>query len=235
MAVRTTRYHTTSHVVAQTLEAYNREARLFLTRWGKPRYKRPALLVELLTLVPKHAVLLDLGCGGGQDARYLKTAGYCVIGLDCTLLLLRFGKTRVPSVPLVLADMRFLPVRSGSLGGIWAAASLMHLPKPAAIQVLRELHRLVGSGELLAATVTYGTNSRILERGWIPGRYFARWRKTELARALRSAGWEIVTLKVVTNQERKGRWLNLLARRPPVESTRCDRMDGNTRVCLSKR
>lgn len=235
MAIRKRRYHTTSRVVAQTLETYDREARLFLTRWGKRRYKRPALLVDWLALLPPRAVLLDLGCGGGQDARYLKAAGYCVIGLDCTLPLLRFGKTRAPSVPLVLADMRSLPVRSGSLGGIWAAASLMHLPKPAAFQVLRELLRLVGSGGLLAVTVTYGTRSRILERGWIPGRYFARWRKTELARALRSAGWEIVTIKVVTNQERKGRWLNLLARRPPVESTRCDRMGGKTRVCLSNR
>jgi SAM-dependent methyltransferase len=225
MAIRKTRYHTTSRVVAQTIETYDREVRLFLTRWGKRRYKRPALLVDWLALLPPRAVLLDLGCGGGQDARYLKAAGYCVIGLDCTLPLLRFGKTRAPSVPLVLADMRSLPVRSGSLGGIWAAASLMHLPKPAAFQVLRELHHLVGSGGLLAATVTYGTRSRILERGWIPGRYFARWRKTELANALRSTGWEIVTLRVATNQERKGRWLNLLARRPPVESIRCDRVD----------
>lgn len=216
MAVHTTRYHTTSRVVAQTLATYDREARLFLTRWGKRRYRRPALLVEWLTLLPKPAVLLDLGCGGGQDARYLKAAGYCVIGLDRTLPLLRFGKTRAPSLPLVLADMRSLPVRSGSLDGIWAAASLLHLPKPAAVQVLRELYRLVGSGGLLAATVTYGTRSRILERGWIPGRYFARWRKAELASALRSAGWEIMTLRVVTNQERKGRWLNLLARRPLV-------------------
>ena len=217
MAVRKMRYHTTSRLVAQTLETYDREARLFLTRWGKRRYKRPALLVNWLALLPPRAVLLDLGCGGGQDAHYLKAAGYCVIGLDCTLPLLRFGKTRAPSVPLVLADMRSLPVRSGSLSGIWAAASLMHLPKPAAFQVLRELHCLMGSGGLLAMTVTYGTRSRILERGWIPGRYFARWRKAELASVLHRAGWEIVMLKVVTNQERKGRWLNLLAQRRPVE------------------
>jgi hypothetical protein len=34
-----------------------------------------------------------------------------------------------------------------------------------------------------------------------------------------------VTLKVVINQERKGRWLNLLAPRPPVESIRRRRVD----------
>jgi SAM-dependent methyltransferase len=216
MAVRTTTHHTTSRVVAQTLETYDRDARLFLTRWGKPRYKRPALLVEWLTLLPKRAVLLDLGCGGGQDTRYLKAAGYRVIGLDRTLPLLRFGKKRSPFVPFILADIRSLPLRTASLDGIWAAASLMHLPKAAAVQVLMELYGRVGSGGVLAATVTYGTRSRILERGWIPGRYFARWRKSELASALRSAGWETLTLRVASNQERKGRWLNLLARRPLV-------------------
>src|ERR1700682_4319687 len=102
MTIRPTPHHTTSRVVAQTLETYDRDARLFLTRWGKLRYKRPALLVEWLTLLPKRAVLLDLGCGGGQDTRYLKAAGYRVIGLDRTLPLLRFGKKRSPFVPLIL-------------------------------------------------------------------------------------------------------------------------------------
>ena len=216
MAVHPTPHHTTSRVVAQTLEAYDREARLFLTRWGKPRYNRSALLVEWLPLLPQRAILLDLGCGGGQDTRYLKAVGHRVMGLDRTMPLLRFGKKRFPFVPLILADMRVLPFRTCSLDGIWAAASLMHLPKASAIDVLVQLWRCVRPGGVLAATVTYGTRSQILERGWIPGRYFARWRKSELARALRRAGWEIVTLRVVTNQERKGRWLNLLARRPLV-------------------
>lgn len=216
MAVRTTPHHTTSRVVAQTLETYDRDARLFLTRWGKPRYKRPALLAEWLTLLPNGAVLLDLGCGGGQDTRYLKAVGHRVMGLDRTLPLLRFGRKRAPSVPLIFADMRALPLRTGCLDGIWAAGSLMHLPKAATMDVLVTLCRCLRTGGVLAATVTYGTRSRILERGWIPGRYFARWRKSEFARALRRAGWEILALRVVTNQERKGRWLNLLARRPLV-------------------
>ncbi len=212
MAVRPTPHHTTSRVVAQTLEIYDRDARLFLTRWGRPRYKRPPLLAEWLTLLPQRAVLLDLGCGGGQDTRYLKAAGYRVIGLDRTLPLLQFAQKRAPSVPLILADMRALPVRAASLGGIWAAASLMHLPKEVAMDVLVRLHRCLRPGGVLAATVTYGTRSRVQGRGWIPGRYFARWRKAELTRALHRAGWEVQMLRVATNQERKGRWINLIAR-----------------------
>ncbi len=213
MAFHLRQQHTTSRVVAQTLEVYGRQAHQFLARWGKPRYKRPALLAELLGLLPKHAVLLDLGCGGGQDARYLAMRGYRVIGIDRVLPLLQFSKKRPPPVQLLLADMRAMPIQAGSLDGIWAAASLMHLPKVVARDTLFTLRDCLRPGGLLAATVTYGARSQILKRGWIPGRYFARWRKVELACALRHAGWRIVSLRVVNNRERKGRWINVIAER----------------------
>ena len=96
---------------------------------------------------------------------------------------------------------------------IIAPASLIHLPKPDARRILIDLYRLVRPGGLFAATVTHGVKSRLVTDGWLPGRYFSRWRKDELARAVRRAGWNILELKVITNRERKGRWLNLLAQK----------------------
>jgi hypothetical protein len=100
-----------------------------------------------------------------------------------------------------------------SFDGLWTAASLMHLPKPDARHTLTDLYRLIRPGGLFAATVTYGVTSRLVTDGWVPGRYFARWRKDEFARAVRQAGWLLLELGVVTNRERKGRWPNLLAQR----------------------
>ena len=213
MADRSTTHHTTINAVAQTLLTYEKDAEAFLRQWGRKKYKRPALLREWVTLLPKRAVVLDLGCGAGQDARYLATFGHRVIGLDRTLSLLQFAKQRSPVVPLILADLRSLPVRPGRLDGVWAAASLIHVPKSVARQVLRKLRDCVQPDGLLAATVTHGWNSRIKQGGWMPGRYFARWKKDELGRALQRAGWQILSLGVVSNRERKGRWINVIARR----------------------
>jgi len=213
MTDRPTTHHTTSHVVAQTLETYERDARLFLTRWGRRKYKRPPLLAEWVTLLPDQAVLLDLGCGGGQDARYLHRVGHRVLALDRTTALLRFAKARAPSVPFILADMRSIPVRTGTLDGIWAAASLIHLPKRNVAGLLATLRRLLKPAGLLAATLTHGTNSRVTRTGWMPGRFFARWKKEELTQALRRTGWKVLSIRVVSNQERKGRWINVIARR----------------------
>lgn len=203
----------TTQLVLQTIDAYERSAKECLARWSKRRHRRPPLLVEWLRYLPAGASLLDLGCGGGQDSNVLGQRGYRVVGVDRASALLSAGRCRYRSLPLICADLRNLPFQATSFDGLWAAASLMHLPKPVARRILADLCKLVRPGGLLAATVTYGVKSRLVTDGWVPGRYFARWRKDELARAVRRAGWTILELNVVANRERKGRWLNLLAQK----------------------
>ena len=206
-------HDSTTQLVLQTIDAYERSAKECVARWNKRRRRRPPLLAEWLTHLPADARLLDLGCGGGKDADDLDRLGYRVVGVDRTSALLLAGRRRYRSLPLVRADFRSLPFQAASFDGVWAAASLMHLPKSEARHTLTDLGRLVRPGGLFAATVTYGVKSRLVTDGWVPGRYFARWRKDELARAVRRAGWTIRELNVVTNLERKGRWINVIARR----------------------
>ena len=213
MAPRSSAHDSTTQLVLQTIDAYERSAANCLVRWSNRRLRRPPLLTESLRHLPVDERLLDLGCGGGQDADNLAQRGYRVVGLDRTSALLSAGRRRDPSLPLVLADLRQLPFQAMSFDGLWAAASLMHFPKPVARRILADLCSLVRPGGVLAATVTYGVKSGIVTDGWVPGRYFARWNKDELARAVRRAGWTILELKIITNRERKGRWLNLLAQR----------------------
>ena len=213
MTTKRDRHHTTSQIVAPTIRIYEEGAATFLRRWGSRRKRPPALLLDLLAGLSKQSPILDLGCGGGQDARFLLAEGFRVVGMDLTTAFLRTAQSTAPSVPLVLADMRDLPYRDESFDAVWAAACLMHVPKPEAGQVLMRVSRIVRPGGLLAATLTYGTRSRILTDGWMPGRCFARWQKVELARVVERSGWKIGSLRVVSNQERKGRWLNLVARR----------------------
>ena len=213
MAPLRSAHDNTTQLVLQTIDAYERSAKKCMVRWDKRRHRRPPLLVEWLQYLPAGASLLDLGCGGGQDAGDLDRRGYHVVGADRTSALLSAGRRRYPSLPLVRADLRDLPFQAMSFDGLWAAASLMHFPKPDARRILADLYKLVRPGGLLAATVTYGVTSRLVTDGWVPGRYFARWRKDELTRAVRRAGWEVISLRVVSNQERKGRWINVIARR----------------------
>ena len=212
MTTKRERHHTTSQIVAPTIRIYKEGATTFLKRWVSRRKQPPALLLESLARLPTRSSILDLGCGGGQDARFLLAKGFRVVRMDLTAAFLRAAQDTAPFVTLVRADMRDLPFEDKSFDAVWAAACLMHVPKSEAAQVLKWLSRIVRPGGLLAATVTYGTQSRILNHGWMPGRYFARWQKAELAWVVEQSGWKIDSLRVVSNQERKGRWLNLVAR-----------------------
>jgi SAM-dependent methyltransferase len=204
-------HDSTTQLVLQTTDAYERSAKECLARWSKRTHHRSPLLRKWVKSLPAESRILDLGCGGGRDAGDLARRGYCVVGVDRTSALLSAGRRRYPSLQLIRADLRHLPFQPMSFDGLWAAASLMHFPKPDARRILADLYQLVRPGGLFAATVTYGVKSRLVTDGWVPGRYFARWRKAEFARAVRGTGWSILELKVVTNRERKGRWVNLLA------------------------
>ena len=213
MTTKRERHHITSQIVAPTIRVYEQEAETFLKRWARRRKQPPVLLLDLCLRLPKQSAILDLGCGGGQDAQLLYAKGFHVVGMDLTTAFLRSAKKTAPSVPLVRADMRDLPFQHDMFDGVWAAACLMHVPKSEAALVLKSLSSVVCSDGLLVATVTYGIQSRILTDGWMPGRYFARWQKAELARVVERSGWQVESVRVVSNQERKGRWLNLIARR----------------------
>ncbi|MER3424980.1 MAG: hypothetical protein C4293_18885, partial [Nitrospiraceae bacterium] len=86
-------------------------------------YRSPRLLREGLRLIPRGAALLDLGCGPGQDARYLRRAGYRVVGLDLAWSLLHAARPHNRHLLLIQADMRQMAIRAGAFDGIWAAAS----------------------------------------------------------------------------------------------------------------
>jgi SAM-dependent methyltransferase len=182
--------------------------------WGRGAYRQPSLLTAALRQVARNARLLDLGCGAGQDTRAIRRAGFRVVGLDLSRPLLDYARRRSPRLNLVQADIRALPYVDGAFDGVWAAASLIHLPKSSVQSSLRCLTGLTTPGGFLAATFLHGRHSGTPSKSWIPGRFISRWHKRELAAVLGRAGWTIIKLNTVIGQERKGRWLNLIARRP---------------------
>jgi len=199
--------------VKNTLAVYEAQAGTFLAQWGKEKYRVPPLLKEVLREMPKKGIILDLGCGPGQDIFYLKKKGYHPIGLDGVWAFLKWARRKDPQVKLIYGDLRYLPIKKNRLDVIWAAASLIHVSKPDFRKALKGIGSLMNSGGILGATFAHGNVSGRLKKGWIPGRYVSRWLKQELIAAVVSSGWSLEMIKTVSNQERKGKWINLIARK----------------------
>ena len=58
--------------------------------------------------------VLDVACGAGRHARAFRQAGARCFGVDLSATLLRVAR-RTTDAPLIRADMRYLPVRPGSM------------------------------------------------------------------------------------------------------------------------
>lgn len=165
--------------------------------------------------------VLDVGCGPGLDAIEFARLGCDVTGVDAVPEFLAYARSSVPArlkkrVRLVQADIRRF--MDSSTRGVhpydllWANASLIHFRKKSLPEVLRRLTRQVSPGGILAATLFHGKGEGVFEGSFVPGRFFARYVKEELRRKFTAGGWNVISIQTVANQDRKGRWLNVVAK-----------------------
>jgi len=95
-----------SRSVAGDAGLYQHSAHLFDIRYAQKDYASDAaVFLRLLDRIhPSAASLLDVACGTGSYLQHLG-ARYRIEGLDLNARLLEIAKTRLPDVPLHLADM----------------------------------------------------------------------------------------------------------------------------------
>ena len=92
----------------------------------------------------------EIGCGPGHVARYLHDQGVPMLGLDLSPEMVRWATDLNPGVEFRVGDMRALDLPDGSLAGIVAFYSIIHLDPSELGIVFREFRRvLAGTGVLL--------------------------------------------------------------------------------------
>ena len=180
--------------IAETRQTYDLIAAEFARRNPVAAAEVAGRLDELAGSVPAGSVVADIGCGPGRDVMMLRARGLRAAGIDMSL-----GQLRARDVPgLVQADMRQLPLRAGSVHGIWCWAALVHLPRQVVPQALAEFGRIVrgggslsmsiaeGDGEGFEVAAAYGSDRR---------RWFTRYREAELTALLTAAGFSIRNIR----------------------------------------
>ena len=171
--------------------------------------------------VPAGGLVVDVGCGPGFDAALLRARGFRVVGLDRSLAMLRVGRREFPGA-FVLGDMRRLPFLRGRADGLWANASILHVPRARVLAVLRELHRTLAPRGVFFVSVKRGRGAAWDTRryGETAPRWFVYWDAAKLDAALGAAGFTIV--RAWSAASATDEWLARLARRagPPAKGRR---------------
>ena len=107
-------------------------------------------------------VRLDVGCGPGS---YFADLGSPLAGLDGAHAMLALGRQVRPDALLVQADLARLPFARASLGGAWARASYLHLPRQALPAALADLHAALAPGAPFELTMREGDDEGPLDGG----------------------------------------------------------------------
>ncbi|UPM42627.1 class I SAM-dependent methyltransferase [Halocatena salina] len=139
--------------VTPTIATYESVAEQYCERHADRTVVEP-LLDRFLGGVDGDRVL-DVGCGPGWETETFAQRGYDPIGVDLTPAFLRLASEQTATGRFVRMDMRQLGVVDGSIDGLWACASFLHVPRSDAPATLAEFHRALRSGPL-ALTVKRG-------------------------------------------------------------------------------
>ena len=165
---------------------------------------------KFLPLVPKNGSILDAGCGSGRDSRYFLSQGYKVDAFDASYEMATLATRYIGQEVKCLTFDKIKEV--GVYDGVWAAASLLHLPFSELPKTFEHLSRALKNEGLFYASFKYGEQEYNKE-----GRHFTLLNEEKVESLFR----DIDTLQLLdvwlsddVRQERKGeKWLNLLAKK----------------------
>lgn len=156
------------------------------------------------------ASILDFGCGSGRDTKVFLEQGYRVDAVDGSFELCRIASeySGIPVKQMLFQDLTTVNMYDG----IWACASILHLPRRELIDVLQKICIALKADGVLYTSFKYGEYEGIRN-----GRYFTDFTK----RSLELLITEIPSFQIIeiwlTQDVRPGReeerWINLLARR----------------------
>ncbi len=155
-------------VTAKTLEHYNERAAEFWsgTRNHNVKQNVEALLRHIRGTPP--LCILDFGCGPGRDLVAFRALGHEPIGLEGSPPLAAMAREHSGCE---VWEQNFLALKLPScrFDGIFANASLFHVPRQELPRVLGELHAALTPDGVLFTSNPRGNN----EEGWNRGRYGA--------------------------------------------------------------
>lgn len=160
---------------------------------GKPFDRN--LLDEFAAAVRGRGQVLDVGCGSaGHVTRYLADRGVNAAGVDLSPGVIETARRYQPELKFEVADMRELPAADGSLAGIIAFYSVIHLPAGQVPFALAEFRRVLApAGVLLIAM--HGGAGVVGADDWFGQNVQVRatlWSLTELAAAIEATGFTVV-------------------------------------------
>ena len=167
---------------------------------------------RFLRLLPPAAHILDAGCGSGRDALAFSREGFTVTAFDQSREMVRMAAAHsgLPVVHLSFDDVEW----EAAFDGVWASASLLHVPRFDLPSAAGHLVRALKPGGLMFTSFKFGITEREKD-----GRHFTDMTDLSLGDLMHEVGVEVIELWP-SSDTRPGRehelWASAICRKPMV-------------------
>ncbi len=153
-------------VTAKTLDNYNERAEPFrAATWDHDVSQNIDALLGAIEGAEPFSIL-DFGCGPGRDLLAFKARGHVPVGLDGSVKLAAMAR-EAGAGEVWVQDFLALQLPAGRFHGIFANATLQHVPAAELTRVLGELHAALKPRGILFASIPRGADTE----GWSNQRY----------------------------------------------------------------
>lgn len=121
-------------------EGYNKIVKEYQANRNVFKHKKE--IEKFISLLPKNAKVLDVGCGAGVPvAKTLVDSGLDVVGIDLSESMLKLAKKNVPKAKFYKKDMTKLDFEDNSFDGLTAFYSVIHVPREKHSSIFQNLHK----------------------------------------------------------------------------------------------
>lgn len=191
----------------KTLAYYNENADTFIE--GTLSVDMSEIQNKFTSYLEEGSHILDAGCGSGRDSLAFKQAGYTVTAIDgCKALCEKASELLGQPVRNIL----FEDITEENIyDGIWACATLLHIPSSEIVEVFRRLMIALKEGGIFYASFKYGDFE-----GERNGRYFTDYTEKRFATLLEQFPEFTQLEQFITidqRPDREERWLNVVLRK----------------------
>ncbi len=167
----------------------------------------PSALYCFLRLVPSGGRILDLGCGSGRDTLAIRAPGFSVVPVDGSPGMCRVAAENTGSEVrnVLFSELDY----KEEFDGVWACASLLHVPS----RDLRHILGLVRDSLVPGGTMCMSFKEGTFE-GVRDGRYYTDMTPGSLIELAESAGFVTVEVFTETEASRGVPWVSAIIRKP---------------------
>ncbi len=181
--------------VSTTRDGYDRTAATYAQRFHHHLDDKPfdlAVLAGFAGLVRAHGRtdVLDLGCGSGATTALLAGHGVNPVGIDLSPNMVAAARRLNPGLAFAVGSMTDLDAADGSIGGICAWYSIIHVPDDHLPGVFEEFQRVLVPGGFVLLAFQIGDQPRVLTEAFGERLHltFHRRRSRAVAALLEQAG-----------------------------------------------